>query len=69
MQGPDGVRLWIEGNVIIDHWVDQPTTEWSGTATLEAGKSYSLVLEYYENVNTASATLQWSIVNQKFLFQ
>ncbi|MBV8880790.1 MAG: hypothetical protein JO332_12540, partial [Planctomycetaceae bacterium] len=56
----DGVRLWINNVLIIDHWVDQGPTEWSGTIALQAGQRYDLRMEYYENGGGATARLSWS---------
>jgi len=56
----DGVRLWIDGQQLVDRWVDQGTTEVSGTIDLVAGNTYSLVMEYYENGGGAVAQLRWS---------
>lgn len=57
----DGVRVWINGQKIVDAWVDQGATEHKGELTLEAGKRYDLVMEYYENSGFASAKLAWSV--------
>ncbi len=56
----DGVRLWVDGQLLIDEWVDQGPTEWSGTISLNAGQKYSITMEYYENGGGASAQLSWS---------
>ena len=56
----DGVRLWVDGVQLVDAWVDQGTTEYSGTIDLEAGTSYSIVMEQYENGGGATAYLRWS---------
>ena len=56
----DGVRLWIDGQLIIENWTDHATTENRGTIDLVAGNSYSLVMEYYENGGGAVARLLWS---------
>ena len=60
----DGVRLWIDGRLLVDAWIDQGTTEYSGTIDLEAGENYSLVMEYYENGGGAVAELRWSSPSQ-----
>ena len=59
----DGVRLWVNGQKLVDQWVDQGATEHKGELPLEAGKSYDLVMEYYENSGFASAKLSWSVAN------
>ena len=56
----DGARLWIDGRQLVDGWIDQGTTEYSGEIDLVAGNSYSLVMEYYENGGGAVAELRWS---------
>jgi hypothetical protein len=56
----DGARLWVNGVQLVDSWVDQGSTEHSGTIDLVAGNTYSLVMEYYENGGGAVAELRWS---------
>jgi hypothetical protein len=56
----DGVRLWIDGQQIVDNWTDHGTTENSGKIDLVAGNTYSLVMEFYENGGGAVAELRWS---------
>ncbi len=43
----DGVRLWIDGNLVVDRWIDQPPTIYSAYWTLAPG-NHSLRIEYYE---------------------
>jgi hypothetical protein len=56
----DGVRLWVDGIQLVDAWIDQGTTEYSGTLDLVAGNKYSFVMEQYENGGGATAYLRWS---------
>ena len=55
----DGVRLWVDGQLLIDQWVDQGATEWSGAITLAADSPYAIMMEYYENGGSAVAELRW----------
>ncbi len=56
----DGVRLYLNGNLIINRWNDHsPTTDTSADISLVAGQSYTLVLEYYENAGSATMQLSW----------
>jgi parallel beta-helix repeat protein len=55
----DGVRLWINGRPLIDHWVVQGPTEAIATLDLAANTWYSLTMEYFENAGGALATLYW----------
>jgi len=56
----DGVRLWVDGQQLIDDWNDHGDTENRGKIDLVAGNVYSLVLEYFENAGGATAQLRWS---------
>jgi fibronectin type 3 domain-containing protein len=60
----EGVRLWVNGQLIIDKWFDQAASEWSGTIALIAGQRYLIQMEYYENGGQASAQLLWSSPSQ-----
>jgi len=56
----DGVRLWVNGQLLIDNWTNHGTTENSASLTLNAGQKYDLKLEYYEATGGATARLLWS---------
>lgn len=60
----DGVRLWVNGQLIIDDWNDHPAMDRSGSIALVAGQKYSIVLEYYENSGDAEIALAWSSPSQ-----
>jgi hypothetical protein len=56
----DGVRLWVNGQLIVNEWIDQGATEWNGSIALAAGQKYPVTMEYYENAGAAVAQLSWS---------
>ncbi|MCM3271812.1 family 16 glycosylhydrolase [Paenibacillus elgii] len=60
----DGVRLWVNNQLVINKWIDQPETEWSGTIDLTAGQKYDIKLEFYDNAEDAIAKLYWSSASQ-----
>jgi len=60
----DGVRLWVNGQLIIDKWIDQGPTEWNGQITLTAGQRYDIRMDFYENGGGALARLSWSSNSQ-----
>jgi hypothetical protein len=60
----DGVRLRVNGVLVIDNWTDDPPAESSGTIALTANKPYSIKLEYYENTGSAALKLFWSSPSQ-----
>jgi len=60
----DGVRLWIDNQLLIDNWTDHAATVDLGRIALEAGRLYDLKMEYYENTYDAVATLEWASPSQ-----
>jgi YD repeat-containing protein len=61
----DGVRLWLDGQLVIDRWVDQAPYEAASTPlALEAGRHYAVRMEYYERGGGAMAWLKWSSASQ-----
>ena len=60
----DGARLWVNGQQVINRWVDQDSVEAAGTITLVAGQKYDIKLEYYENGGGAVSQLSWSSASQ-----
>jgi len=56
----DGVRLWVDGQQLVDNWTDHDNTENSGNIDLAAGQTYSVVMEYYDNAGVGVAELRWS---------
>ena len=51
----DGVRLWVNGHLLIDAWKDQVST-YTGTIYLPGG-NIPVKMEYYENTGGATARL------------
>ena len=56
----DGVRLWVDNQLIINNLTDHGVTPNSGSITLTAGKKYDIKLEYYENGGVALIKLYWT---------
>jgi N-acetylmuramoyl-L-alanine amidase len=54
----DGVRVWLDGNLIIDKWIDQGPTEYRATQSVSAG-NHSIKMEYYESGGGAVAQFRW----------
>jgi hypothetical protein len=59
-QTDDGVRLWVNGQPVINNWTDHSNTHDSGDIALKAGQKYEIILEYYENGGDAVCELTWS---------
>jgi hypothetical protein len=56
----DGVMLWVNGQLLINEWVDEAATTWSGQITLAAQQRYNIKMEYYQDGGGAVAELAWS---------
>jgi hypothetical protein len=57
----DGVRLYLNGERIINNWTDHASTiDYSLPQELIEGQIYSLVMEWYENTGSAVAQLSWA---------
>ncbi|HEX3133381.1 MAG TPA: Ig-like domain-containing protein, partial [Planctomycetota bacterium] len=56
----DGVRLWINGVLVIDNWTNHGATVDTGTITLLGDHEYAVVMEFYDAVIDATARLEWS---------
>lgn len=55
----DGVRLWIDDRMLIDHWEPDGSAEDTATLTLTAGRRYAIRLEYSQGTGAAVVRLQW----------
>lgn len=60
----DGVRVWLDGQLIIDDWRDKGIGESKGIISLEANKKYDIKVEYYESLGNAKVQLWWSSNSQ-----
>ena len=60
LRAGDGMRLWVNGQKVIDQWNDQQPTEASGAVALTAGQLYQIKLDYYAHADSAEVTLSWS---------
>jgi len=54
----DGMRLYIDGNLILNSWRDQPPDYYTATQTISQG-SHLIVVEYYEHLGGATAQVSW----------
>lgn len=72
----DGVRVWIDGKLIIDQWVKQEQTQdgfvqgaqtsttHKSTIKLKKGQRYPIKIEYFEDVQNASIQVKWASKSQ-----
>ena len=60
----EGVRLWIDGQLLIDDWTAHVVRTRSATISLQAGQRYDIRLEYFDNLGAAQIRLQWLSASQ-----
>lgn len=57
----DGIRVRLDGNLIIDNFTDHaPRRDFSAAIQLQAGQRYTIDIEFYERGGGAVAQLEWS---------
>ena len=56
----DGVRLYLDGQLLIDAWKSNPTKTVTKEVSLEAGRAYDVRMEYYQYNREAIAKFVWS---------
>jgi len=60
MKADDGMRLLVDGQKVLEDWREGAARQTTGSIELQAGKSYTLVAEYFERAGYASCQLTWS---------
>ena len=58
----DGVRVWVDGNLIIDQWSPNDSKSFFGDVNLAAGP-HSMKIEFYNLTGKAVARLTWQKMN------
>jgi hypothetical protein len=56
----DGVRVWVNGQLLIDNWTQHAPTTNTGSITLTANSYYDIKVEYFENTGGATIQLKWT---------
>ncbi len=63
--GDNGFRLWIDDQLVIDHWVDDWDVEQtSAPVQLQAGQEYAFRMEMFQNTGGAHLRLRWQSPSQ-----
>lgn len=56
----DGCRVWVNGQMLVDSWIPQSPTDYSGSITLTAGQPALVQVEYLELGRDATCQLSWA---------
>ena len=62
----DGARLYLDGKLIIDDWIEHGEKPLSAEYELLPGKEYEVVFEYFDNSLGATARLTWDLGQKDF---
>ncbi|HEY0009927.1 MAG TPA: PA14 domain-containing protein, partial [Tepidisphaeraceae bacterium] len=62
----DGIRLWINGQLLVDQFIDQSPTAYTAAINLTGGQLYDIRIDYYENTGGASVQLEWQRPNRAY---
>jgi hypothetical protein len=54
----DGARLWVNSHLLVDAWIEQAATTYTGDIYLPGG-SVTIEMQYFENYGLAVAKLSW----------
>ncbi|MCM3781346.1 PA14 domain-containing protein [Neobacillus mesonae] len=61
MIGDNGFRLWVNDELIIDHWInDWDKEQTSSPIFLQGGQKYDIKIEYFEDYGGSNLYLRWS---------
>ena len=60
----DGVRMWLDGVLVVDAWKLRGAVDSTYVFTAVAGQHYRIRMEYYEHFGAAVAKLQWQSAHE-----
>jgi len=55
----DGVKLWVNDQLIIDNWASKSASDLTGSINLQANVRYNIKMEYFQLTGSAVAHLSW----------
>ena len=58
----DGMQLYVDGNMILNYWKNQPPYEYTVQQTLTQG-THLITVEYYEQTGGATADVAWKLTS------
>lgn len=64
----DGIRVYVNGKLVIDAWSLHDTGRFVGEIYLDAGRQYPLKVEYFNAMFEGEIKLQWQLPSEKPLF-
>lgn len=61
----DGVRIWLDGELIVDAWQSEGMKTTVAKVNLQANKAYDIKIEYYEEDDNARCMFVWKRFNEE----
>lgn len=61
----DGMRLWVNGQKVIDAWGMNDSEPFSGSIALEGGRHYDLKVEYFNGLLEGEVQLRWQMPGEE----
>lgn len=58
----DGVQLWVDETLVIDHWMDGAAQTYTGELYVPQG-SHTIRVQYYENAGMAVIKVWWELLS------
>ena len=55
----DGIRIWLNEELIMDEWRPQPVRDFTAVVDLTADKPYQLRVEYFQDILDTRAIVTW----------
>jgi hypothetical protein len=60
----EGVRVWVDGQMLIDDWIPHARRNRTGSIALQAGQLNDIRIDYYDSSGLAQMQLSWSSPSQ-----
>jgi hypothetical protein len=64
LSGDDGVRLVVNGQLVVDGWQADVSFQHSGSIEFQGGRLYDIKLEYREDYGSSHVNLAWASASQ-----
>ncbi len=58
-QADEGIRVWIDNQLVVESWPASRATHFEGSLTLQAGRRYDVWVDYYNGRAWGSVNLLW----------
>ena len=55
----DGMRIWLNDNLVLNEWRPQPVRTFTTSVVLKAGEPYKLRVDYFQDILDTSARVTW----------